>query len=576
MSEMNNHNSNKGSNNGQLELMHATQRDFNEALTPRERLMQLANLASAVSQTELGIGYHEGKDGRPELVFSHPTGEGVVTVPTKISKAEFDRILDKVLPLEETKLMLSALAQAYEQKTPIMLEGGTALGKTFVVNTFAKLLYGEKSVIPDFYCSGQTDVSELMGKYIPAGLKPDQIARVESLLKSEAGAALKDDLMKETGGSYEYKELFTRACAAAGVPVNESTFEFQLGVLPKAMTAGHDAQGRLHYTGDGPGVMLHIQEVGMAAPSVVNALLKARGDQGRLAESIQVWEDGGRLIKGGPGFFMVYSTNPAGKGYQERFEVDKALARSLVWVNLPERLSDESMRKACSMIFSCHKLPPQKNTVIDISKNEELGQVLGGVMAKFHKVYSEMLEQGETGRKQKVPPTLDSLWRVAELVQENQVPTKDFKSIDMVETIKKAVQSIYINCLQDKKLPFEQRGLGSADKTIGDKLMDSLGEILSNSATAQIDFRGRRTTPAEAIKTLATEAMSAGAAKPEVKQVESMRSGVKREGGMEAVISTLEIMRSTMSRAGWESLYKNLIGPLSKEEKEIVRQRFHN
>ncbi len=572
MSEINN----TTSNSGQLVQSQLSPRDFDSSLTPRERLMQLANLSSVVDQTELGIGYYEGKDGKSELVFSHSSGEGVVAVPTRISKAEFDRILDKVLPMEETKHMLSALAQAYEQKTPIMLEGGTALGKTFVVNTFAKLLYGEKSAIPDFYCSGQTDVSELMGKYIPAGLKPDQIARVESFLKSDAGAALKADLREETGGPYEYKELFTRACAAVGLPVNESAFEFQLGVLPKAMTAGHDAQGRLHYTGDGPGVMLHIQEVGMAAPSVVNALLKARGDQGRLAESIQVWEDGGRLIKGGPGFFMVYSTNPAGKGYQERFEVDKALARALVWVNLPERLSDESMRKACSMIFSCKKLPPQKNTVIDLSQNEELGQVLGGVMAKFHKVYSEMLEKGEGGRKQKVPPTLDSLWRVAELVQENQVPTKDFKSIDMVETLKKSVQSIYINCLQDKKLPFEQRGLGSADKTMGDKLMDSLGEILTNTTTAQIDFRGRRTTPAEAIKTLTTEAMSAGAAKPEVKKVESMRSGVKREGGVERVISTLEIMRSTMPKKGWDSLYENLTEPLSKDEKEIVRKRFYN
>ena len=66
MTEMNN----TISNNGQIMQSQLSPRDFDSALSPRERLMQLANLSSVVDPTELGIGYHEGKDGRSELIFS--------------------------------------------------------------------------------------------------------------------------------------------------------------------------------------------------------------------------------------------------------------------------------------------------------------------------------------------------------------------------------------------------------------------------------------------------------------------------------------------------------------------------
>lgn len=497
---------------------------FDDTMSPRDRLRLVAEKLDAARGGDLGIGYHVDRNGQSQLVFSNLEGTSVVSVPTPLSRPNFDAIMERTLPLAETKFMLYELAKAYDQRTPIMLEGGTAIGKTYTVNLFAKLLYGEKAKIPDFYCNGQTDVSELLGKYVPAGVDPEKQTRIQKFLETEAGKILKAEIIAETSGKYEMKELYDRAAAALGIPLDKSNFEFQLGVLPKAMTAGHDEKGLLHYVADGPGVMLHIQEVGMAAPSVVNALLQIRGEQGRLTKSIQVHQDGGREVEAGPGFFVVFSTNPPGKGFQERFEVDKALARGLVWVNLPDKLSDDSIRIAANKIFSFDAIPPQRGTVVDIAKERELGDVLGGVMAKFHKAYVDMLENGEPGRKQKVPVTLDSLWRVAELVQEVQQPTQDGRTIDLAASLRQAVQGVYVQCLQDKPglVSTDMRSAGK--DTLGAKIMAMLDQHLTNETTDAVTVRGKRRSPKDGINFLTDEAMNrSGMSAPAKKAIEETK-----------------------------------------------------
>lgn len=553
---------------------------FDDSLSPLERLRGLADRLETARGNEHGVGYHVDSTGQSSLVFSDIKGEQVVSVPTRLSRESFDKLMSRALPLEETRFMLHELAKAYDQRTPIMLEGGTAIGKTYVVNLFAKLIYGEKAKIPDFYCNGQTDVSELLGKYVPAGIKPEEQKRVTDYLESEAGKILKAEILKETGGQYELKELYIRAAAALGMAIDDASFEFQLGVLPRAMTAGHNKEGILQFVPDGPGVMLHIQEVGMAAPSVVNALLQIRGEQGRITDSIQIWQDGGREIKSGPGFFVVFSTNPPGKGFQERFEVDKALARGLVWLNLPDQLSDESLRKAASKIFSFKDVPPQHSTVIDISRNPELGQVLGGVVAKFHKVYTEMVAQGEPGRKQKVPPTIDSMWRVAELVQEVQVLTTDRQSIDMVATLKKAISGIYINCLQSKPDVIGTSDKRAVDKdSLGAKLLSALNEALTNEAVSKIQFRGSTVTPEFAIKALTQEALfpkgaSSKKTSPEIASVAVVKERAEVSLKVRKLAEEIGSMRSFMSEQAFEGLIDKTASTLSADDAKRFRKQF--
>lgn len=544
---------------------------FNANLTPRERLKLVSSRLNEGRNNDLGVGHHIEPNGQKTLVFTNLESSQVVSVPTRLSREAFDSVMDRVLPIDETKVMLFELAKAYDQRTPIMLEGGTAIGKTYTVNLFANLLYGEKATIPDFYCNGQTDVSELMGKYVPATLKSEDQARITQYLKSDQGAALKAEMIQELnqtgGGQVSYKELFVRAAAELGVAVDERNFEFQLGVLPKAMTARVTDTGHLEFDPDGEGVLLHVQEVGMAAPSVVNALLQIRGEKGKVAESIQVWQDGGREVKAGPGFFVVFSTNPPGKGFQERFEVDQALARGLVWLNLPDRLSDESLRKASGKIFSFDKVPPQSGTVIDIRQSPELGEVIGGVMAKFHKAYTELLSNGEMGRKQKVPATLDSLWRVAELIQQVQVISADGQSVDMVATLRQAVKGIYVNCLQDKPDLISSPDLRSGhDQSMGANVLLAFDQFLNGDVDG-VQFRGATVPPRKAIETLTQEALLGEDVKSGGKQGAAVNNDWEKIVALKKTAKSLREIR-TLAPGSFNDLYGQATKQLSESEKE--------
>jgi MoxR-like ATPase len=475
--------------------------------TPAQTMSDLRARHQADASSPLGVGFLENPVGRRELVFSNLEQSQTIALETKLARSTFERIIEKPLPLKETQLMLFKLAQAYQGRFPIMLEGGTAIGKTYTVNLFSQLLYGEGAKIPDIYCNGQTDVAELTGKYVPSGMTPEQHRKVNEFLESDKGAGLKAELIKAGKGNYEHQELFTRACAALGLPVDRSQFEFQLGILPKAMTASHDDKGMLHYGPDGEGVMLHVQEVGMAPPGVANALLQLRGESGHLTEKIHIWEDGGREIRAGKGFFVVFSTNPPGSGFQERFPVDQALARGMIWVNLPERLSEESLRTAARHIFRCDKIPADQGTVIDLGRANELAEVLGDLCAKFHRLYEGETERGETGRRQKVPATIDSLWRVAGLVQSVQCLTKDGSSVDMVATLRNAIVAVYIDCLQDKAPLVPSKALKDAGKTsLGSRVLATFDTLLADRNIHGLPFRGKeKVACGEVIQTLTRE-----------------------------------------------------------------------
>lgn len=538
--------------------------NFDASLNPAERLEALAIRSSVVSQSELGVSYLRSEDNSADLLFTDLRGERVISVPTQINEDEFGAIISEIIPLDETQHMLFELASAYHQRTPIMFEGGTALGKTLVVKTFSKLLYGATASPPDFYCNGQTDVSELMGKYVPAGLKPEELEQVNEYLKSDAGAVLKAELIKESEGAYMAQELYARAALELNLPLTDKGFEFQLGVLPKAMTGDFDEGGNFLARSDGPGVLLHIEEVGLAAPSVVNSLLKIRGRQGKIAESIQIWEDGGKRVESGKGFFVVFSSNPIGQGFQERFEIDKALARSIVWVNLPDRLSDASLIKASSSIFSYDKIPPQSGTIIDLSLHSELGHALGGAMAKFHKIYEDLTEKGESGRRQKVPSTIDHLWRVARLTQEVQIPTPDYSSVDIIATLRAAVQTTYINSLKDKPDIVRDLSMSSAGKSLGENLLEQFDQIFTNQTTGAVSFRGSEMTLEKKIEALVNEAVSenSGIIKGEKVAMEAVVQG-------EALVSIkqdLEDLNALLSIEEFRTVFHQITSHLEAEK----------
>jgi hypothetical protein len=367
-----------------------------------------------------------------------------------------------------------------------------------------------RAKIPDFYCNGQTDVSELMGKYVPAGLNPEQLKRLNDYIKSDAGVALKAELQRELV-DVDTRDLIERAALELGMPIQKGSFVFQLGVLPKAMTGTMSPQGVMLETREGPGCMLHIQEVGMAAPAVINALLKIRGVKGKLAPDIQVHEDGGRLIEAGDEFFLVMSTNPPGRGYKERFDIDPALARAVVWKNLPDELSASSIKLVASKIFDFSQVERRDNSdgaVVDLRGHAELAEALGLIAYRFHRMYQDKLREGEPGRRQKVPATVDSLWKVAELVQNHQIPHPAKDQVDLVETIKEAIRGVYVDALRDKPGRFVTESLDKAaaqQNSIGTALLKELDAILTDKKIIELEHRGQKVSLAEKIESMTSE-----------------------------------------------------------------------
>jgi hypothetical protein len=477
-------------------------------MSPSDKLREFRELRSR-TENEHGMAYLSAGEGAGRVAIKSIDGKNIAIVPTKLTEEQYNTLLSRLLPLTETRHILYELAVAYANRTPIMLEGGTAIGKTFAVERLAEILYGLGAKSPDFYCSGQTDVSELMGKYVPAGLRPEQMTKIQKFLETDAGAALKAELHNKQVVSAH--DLMEHAALALKIPIQRGSFTFQLGVLPRAMTGTMGEDGLMHDTPDGPGCMLHIQEVGLAAPAVINALLKIRGDAGKLSPTIQVHEDGGRLVTAGVGFFVVFSTNPPGKGFKERFEIDTALSRGLVWKNLPDALSKTSMQVATGKIFDftrTHRDVNAAGSIIDLGAHKELAHWLGDVALEFHLLCQEKLRDGESGRRQRIPITISSLARVAELLQNYQIPSDSKDGIDFLATLKSAIRGVYIDALQDKPGLVEGEQLSAEAKqqmSVGQALLDSLDAILEDR-TREFEFRGFMRTRGEIIQQLSDEA----------------------------------------------------------------------
>lgn len=430
----------------------------------------------------------------------------VVTLPTRCSKEEIEKIRSRIIPMRETYEILMALAKAYEQRQPILIEGDTSIGKTFIVNRFMELIYGKGARPIDFYCSGQTDVSELIGKWAPktSGLSDTERKLLDDFLQSSYGANKVTQIQEEvTQASDTAKEVqhallknkLSHLLDEIGLK-SSVQWEFSYGAVPKAMMCNVETGGKNTIPKTvGAGTILKVDEVGLAEPAVVMALLRIRGEAGKLAESIQLWEAGGEVVHAGPDFFMVYTTNPSDKDYIERKEIDPALARSVIWLRKGS-LSEESLSIAAEkyLTFSIGNDPGRKplGCVIDLREETALGRELAEIAAVVHRRYLEVMKNGEAGRRQKLPGSLDHLARLASYMLSNQVTDPKSNQVDFSETLKRAVKFVYLSGLVDEKI------LKTMDK--------ELNMLLADGSIGVKEFKGKKMKRNEILTHLSEEA----------------------------------------------------------------------
>lgn len=376
-----------------------------------------------------GIAY---KDGYVYFALQNKNKTWLITrLPSRCTQEEFDLLKSKIIMTKEAREILCYLAVAYRLRQQIMFVGPTAIGKTFLIKVFSKLIEGPDFDIFDFYCNAQTDASELMGKYVP---NPDKGTTMEN------------------------------------GKVDEREFVFQWGVVPKAMTYTKGKEGLDVFPREsGFGTMLHIEEVGLAQPEIINALLKMRGEGGQITDHIQLWEDGGCRIHTGSNFWVVFSTNPPEGGYLGRNDIDPALARGMIFVKMPD-LGSDSMVLAADRIFSQEFNALRKNKVAkscggsragqpfaqiggwdddfgmvyDIWKNKEILQGITQILAGFHESLKGTISNGSSGSSQKVPLTYDDMSRVAAFCSCHQVSDQATGRVDVCATLDNAIDLYYL------------------------------------------------------------------------------------------------------------------------------------
>ncbi|MCB0351922.1 MAG: hypothetical protein KDD64_00305 [Bdellovibrionales bacterium] len=453
----------------------------------------------------------------------------IVTLPTRCTREEIEQIRSKIIPMRETYEILVSLAKAYEQRHPILIEGDTSIGKTFVVNRFMEILYGKGARPIDFYCSGQTDVSELLGKWAPrsSGLSESDKKLLDEFLNSTYGKNKLQRIDQEVG---EAKDLSSEAQQAllksklsalmSEIGLNSSVqWEFSYGAVPKAMMCSVQEDGSPALLGTkGSGTILKVDEVGLAEPAVVMALLRIRGEAGKLAESLQLWEAGGEVIDAGPDFFVVYTTNPSDKDYIERKEIDPALARSVIWLRKGS-LSDESLSVAAQkyMSFSVGNDPGHRplRTAIDLREEEEITTEIAEIAAVVHRRYLELMKNGEAGRRQKLPGSLDHLARLASYMISSQVQDTSTGQVDLSVTLQRGVEFVYLSGLVDPK--------------IGETIRKEVTMLLSDKGIGLKNFRGQDMLRKDILSLLGEEAIKRKKASPAKRSPQSILSDHERQ-----------------------------------------------
>jgi len=387
----------------------------------------------------------------------------ITKLETGASQEEIKAIKREIIPMRESFEILETMARTYKHRQSLLIEGPTAIGKTYLADKFTELLYGRGVKPLDFYCSGQTDVSELMAKWVPKVETEEEKKKWNEFLELAETQVKLSQITQEIEQTERLSQEQKLALIhtklqelAKSAGLSETTqWQFQYGAVPKAMGLIKNPDGSFSFDEQkGVGFILHIEEVGLAEPQVINALLKLRGKRGQLAEEIQLWENGGRKVKAGPKFWVFFSTNPP-EEYLARNEVDPALARGVVFKRMGE-LSQESLLLAAEYYFTYRlgEKPKEKpeGCILDIYNHPEIGREIAKVISAFHNDLNKELKKGEKGRMQRIPLTLDDMARVADALIDTQIRNKETGRLDLTEALKNLIRFYYLDRLADQDL----------------------------------------------------------------------------------------------------------------------------
>ncbi len=468
------------------------------------------------------------------------------------------------VPTKMGRMLLGHIAHMYMNRHMPMLEGGTSIGKTYMVRALTRLIHGNKAKPLHFYCDGQTDTAELLAKYVPASHDP-AAKLVTEFLGSDAGRTwLKTEY--ESGrlsDKTEPQRILFDAANHLRITLNDKSFTLSLGTIPKAAIARVGADGKLQFDEEkpGPGTILLVDEVGLAKGPVVMALLRLRGD-GEMVNSFQLWEDGGREIPIGPHCLMVFASNTL--NYGDRNPVDKALARSLNWARIGE-LTDKDIEDFVQMItrydYGQKNTGPGLREYLDITAHPELYKLIGKAIRHAHIQMAPLANTAQSGGdRQQIPCTYEDLLKALKYCRHSQLVGDS--GVDLPATILEAVATQYFSRI--------------ADPTSRTTNFTTFKQLFENDSGIQaVALRGKTMSLAAAIQALADEAwqeetMSLGIADPTILAELERQKAARNE--IEAIDHLMDDLPSHTAEM-LIAACKGAAGIISEEAKEHWRQR---
>ena len=391
-----------------------------------------------------------------------------VPVESFATREDIEATIAEIHPTADALELLQAMALTFQQGRGLIAEGGTSRGKTYLMNKFTQIIFGRGVKPVDFYCNGQTDTMSLMAKWVPKTDNPEDGKKWGAWIVSEEGKKAFKGIIEETQkGTLNPKDIqdrFASLVRVAGITGAVSGWQLQFGALPRAMVMPSDPTKPISEDNPSQGIFLHLQEIGLAETHVIDALLQLGGEKGKLATEIQLWDDGGRTINGGPRFWVYYSTNTP-EDYPNRQAIDPALVRRNTFIHLgnespvsrqlrqhldnsiPSEYFPENLKQAIS--------EAQKHIVFPIAEDNDnpynspeyikVRLVVSDTVSDFHEKLKVAMagKQIEQRTKQRFEVTDDEWNMVYDFMRRFATP-------DIEATLDKAVSLHYISRFTDQ------------------------------------------------------------------------------------------------------------------------------
>lgn len=324
-----------------------------------------------------------------------PSMGGIVPGPER-----FDRIcLDRCF-LRAARAVALGIAHGF----PTALEGATAASKTTVVLFLAHLL---RQPVLRMNLNGQTDTSELIGRYVPAtGRDPSWdlagLARLERFLKPASR-----ELVQQAVGEGRALDWAEASLLAAAEGLHAARWRFQEGVIPTALRHG---------------AWVLLDEINLGEPQILERLNPVL----ELPPTLHLSEcDGTTFGRGGDvpvheGFRIFSTMNPS--EYAGRQKLSPAFAdRWLNWFHAETPTEAEYLAQLRLLVFGNHPEVVLDGCIYQGTAVEPVASSLRGV-ASIDYMLSALascqasLASGAAGRRRDATPfTRRSLNALVEL-----------------------------------------------------------------------------------------------------------------------------------------------------------------